>query len=210
MHFKKKDLINRIKERKAKLVLVAKKLKRHFVGIDDVIDSIMKNIEVWYVMPEIMTRPAIVNLWGMTGVGKTDLVRRLVSALGFQDRFVEVQLTNKGASNIYDRMIEQVLNCSGISHDQQGVLLLDEIQRFRSVDEEGHEIHDYRFQDVWQLLSDGKFSGCSRRKQELIEMIFSNLYYEDLKKAEENDDSDGEGLDMPNDEISITKNTLVT
>ena len=41
---------------------------------------------VCYAMPQVLSRPVIVNLWGMTRVGKTDLIRRLVKALDIQDR----------------------------------------------------------------------------------------------------------------------------
>jgi ATP-dependent Clp protease ATP-binding subunit ClpA len=69
-------------------------LKQHFVGIDETIDDLLNYIQIWYLMPEVLTRPIIVNLWGMTGIGKTDLVRRLVKCLSFQDRFVEIELSN--------------------------------------------------------------------------------------------------------------------
>jgi ATP-dependent Clp protease ATP-binding subunit ClpA len=75
---KTEETLKRIKSRRKALQKIAKELKGDFVGLDEIIDEIIRNIEVWYVMPEVITRPVIVNLWGMTGVGKTDLVRRLV------------------------------------------------------------------------------------------------------------------------------------
>jgi cell division protease FtsH len=84
----------RLRERRAGLELLRVKLKEDFVGIDEIIDSLLDYIQVWYLMPEILTRPIIVCLWGMTGVGKTDLVRKLVHYLDFQERFAEVELGN--------------------------------------------------------------------------------------------------------------------
>lgn len=187
----RQELLARIEQRRAKLHQVAEELKKHFVGLDTIIDKIMGNIEVWYIFPEIISHPVIINLWGMTGVGKTDLVRRLVRALNFSDSFVEVQLTNKGSSSdIYSSSIQSILGSSNLEPENPGILLLDEIQRFRSVDEHGTEIHDYRFQDVWMLLSDGRFSGATNGKERLFEMLFDYKYWEDYRASEEDENDD--------------------
>jgi cell division protease FtsH len=82
-----------IQARKTELETAKTALKQYFVGIDKIIDELMDCIQVWYLMPELLKRPVIINLWGMTGVGKTDLVRQLVKHLHFQDRFAEVELS---------------------------------------------------------------------------------------------------------------------
>jgi ATP-dependent Lon protease len=86
--------IESISARQAALDRAAIFLKEQFVGIDEVIDSLLEYIQIWYLGPELLTRPIIVNLWGVTGVGKTDLVRKLVKFLDMQDRFAEVELSN--------------------------------------------------------------------------------------------------------------------
>jgi cell division protease FtsH len=178
-------LIDRISERQAKLADAAKSLKEHFVGLDDVIDKIAQSIEAWYCMPELLTRPTIVCLWGLTGIGKTDLVRRLVKLLSFEDSFVEIQMTNKGSSsNTYANTLQGLLSNSNVCPEEPGILLLDEIQRFRSVDDEGKEIHDYHFQDLWMLLSDGSFGSASDNKQQLIELLMEAVYWEDYHAAQ--------------------------
>ena len=86
-----------INYRKEKLNMIAAKLKEDFVGLDDCIDKIIGSISAWYCMPEILTRPTIVCLWGLTGVGKTDLVRKLVRYMEMVDNFVEIQMANNGS-----------------------------------------------------------------------------------------------------------------
>jgi hypothetical protein len=176
-------MFDRIASRKKKLVSAADKLKAHFVGIDHVIDRIMKNIEAWYCMPELMSRPTICCLWGLTGIGKTDLVRRLVTYLELTDSFVEIQMTNKGSSQHYSSTLQRLLQSSNLGPEDTGVLLLDEIQRFRSVNEDGKEIHDYNFQDLWMMLSDGSFGSASDNKQEVMEMLLDAIYYDDLSRS---------------------------
>ncbi|WP_438452428.1 hypothetical protein, partial [Listeria monocytogenes] len=61
--------------------------------------------------------------------------------------------------------------------------LLDEMQRFRTIDDAGNEVKVERYQDVWTLLSDGKFSSDSTVFAE-IEMMLA--YRENsVRKIEE-------------------------
>lgn len=191
------DLLKKIDDGLSRLQDISKQLKDHFVGLDPIIDKIIANIEVWYTMPELLTRPIIINLWGLTGVGKTDLVRRLVRGMGFSDSFVEVQLTNKGsAADMISTSIQSVLEYSNVEPCRPGVLLLDEMQRFRSVDENGNEIHDYKFQDVWALLSDGKFGGDASNKDRIMQFMFDAMYWEDeMAVEEENEEEPVENTD---------------
>lgn len=187
-----KELITRINKRRADLEKASKNLKKKFVGIDKIIDSVIENINVWYIMPELVTRPTIVNLWGMTGVGKTDLIRTLVKELQFGDRFLEIQLTNKG--DIFYNSIQKCLGNSSIEYDEPGIILLDEVQRFRTIDQQGLEIHDCKFQDLWMLLSDGCFSTSGDSKSDLLELLFGDSFYEQYD-AEADEDADSEDRD---------------
>ena len=185
-------LLPRIKERRNQLFAAGEELKKHFVGLDDIIDRVLKHIEVWYCMPELIRRPIIVCLWGMTGVGKTDLVRRLVSLLNFNDRFLEVQLTTK--NGIYSSEIsslETLMDASSLESETAGILLLDEIQRFRSLSENGEAIFDYKFQDVWTLLSDGKFSAKIDTKTRIMDLLYRSMYSASFSSNDDEDDDDG-------------------
>jgi cell division protease FtsH len=86
------QLSTHIAERSAHLGRVSAELKTELFGIDDVIDQVIDAVRAWYVLPEIITRPVIVNLWGLTGTCKTQLTRSLAKKLGFYDRLIEVQM----------------------------------------------------------------------------------------------------------------------
>jgi len=172
------NLVSRIRSRQRKLQRAKKELKKHFVGIDDIIDRVIKDIETWYVMPELLSRPSIICLWGPTGVGKTDLVRRLVKLLEVQDRFCELTLSNKGCPSYpWSNSIGSILRNSHLESGSSSVVLMDEIQAFRTIDEEGHDIHDCKFKDVWTLLSDGKLP-----YQVEVESLMSMLW--DIQRRE--------------------------
>ena len=156
-----KDLI---RERRHTLDQIKTRLKDDFVGIDDIIDSLLDYIQIWYLMPEILTRPIVVCLWGMTGVGKTDLVRRLVRYLSYQDRFTEIELGNSDSTSYYSS-VAAILDRNGITDGQPAIVLFDEIQRFNTIEPDGSPVPNTKFTDFWELLSDGRLA--KREKDDL-------------------------------------------
>lgn len=143
--------------RQQALAQAAVQLKAELFGIDDAIDRVIDAIRAWYVLPQLITRPVIVCLWGLTGTGKTQLTRRLAQLLGFYDRFVEVQMDGFSHGASYrSSSISGMLADSGITEGLPGMLVLDEFQRFRTVDTKGADVKVERYQDVWTLLSDGR------------------------------------------------------
>lgn len=144
-------------ERQAKIASATAQLKAELFGIDDVIDRVVHAIRAWYVLPELIHRPVIVCLWGLTGTGKTQLTRRLAQLLGFYDRFMEVQMDGfSNGAGYRSTTISGMLSDSGITEGAPGMLVLDEFQRFRTTDIKGADVKVERYQDVWTLLSDGR------------------------------------------------------
>lgn len=151
-------LREQLAQRNQQLQEIAAQLKTELFGIDPVIDRVVDSVRAWYVLPELVTRPVIVCLWGLTGTGKTQLVRRLAQLLGYYDRFVEVQMDgfSNGASWRGAQSISGMLAQSGVREGEPGILALDEFQRFRTIDNKRGEVRVERYQDVWALLSDGR------------------------------------------------------
>ena len=174
-----------IAQRQRKLEKVRKELKQEFVGIDAIIDELITYIQIWYLMPEVLVRPVIVNLWGMTGVGKTDLVRKLVKKLAYQDRFAEVELSNSENSSYYSwrNSVAGMLESSGLNDGQPAIVLFDEIQRFNTLDAEGKPILNDRFQDFWELLSDGRLA--RRDTKEDISTYLDNYLYSTAQRRKQ-------------------------
>jgi cell division protease FtsH len=183
--------------RSLRLAEIASELKAELVGIDGAIDRAIESVRAWYVLPEIITRPVIVCLWGLTGTGKTQLTRLMARKLGFYDRFVEVQMD--GFSNGYasGNTLSGLLCESGIEEGAPGILVLDEFQRFRTIDALGEDIKVERYMDVWALLSDGRLSPSIAFIAELERSIADALYYEDRKKSRKDDGLKTKGKDAP-------------
>lgn len=155
---KPREWRQQLTQRHQHLQSVAAQLKQELFGIDDIIDRVIESVRAWYVLPELVTRPVIVCLWGLTGTGKTQLVRRLTQLLGFYDRFVEVQMDgfSNGAGSRGPQTLSGMLTSSGIREGEPGILALDEFQRYRTIDQKRNDVKVERYQDVWTLLSDGR------------------------------------------------------
>ncbi len=160
-------------EKKKQLEAAKISLKAHFIGIDGIIDSLIEYIQIWYLVPDILVRPIIINLWGMTGVGKTDLIRRLVKLLNFQDKFIEVELNNTDNTS-WIGSVSAFLERNELNDEQPKILLFDEIQRFNTLDVHGQPLDSTKFADFWELLSDGKLSKKERNE---IDSFINNAIF---------------------------------
>lgn len=137
-------------------------LKREFVGLDDIIDQLGASVYAWYVTPEIITRPTIVSIWGMTGTGKTSVVKRLISLLYLDDVRIsfdcgECRDNNKSIST-------DIMDTFGKSEESEGdrfsgsnslVFMFDEFQYARTINESGEEEVAPSLRPIWSILDSG-------------------------------------------------------
>lgn len=161
-------LIPKTKElRQKKLDEVVKVLKTEFVGLDEIIESIKKSITPWYVTPEIIERPVVISLWGLTGTGKTSVVRRLTTLLGLTGKtvFFDCGLeANESSSSSIAEKIEEVFDCdddldsisSGYEKFGSAVFVFDEFQYARTIDEHGDELIKSPLRPIWTIMDSGK------------------------------------------------------
>lgn len=184
-----------IGSRSERLRQIAAELKTELFGIDEVIDRVIDAVRAWYVLPDIITRPVIVNLWGLTGTGKTQLTRSLAKKLGFYDRLIEVQMD--GFSNGGGNTVSAMLSESGIVQGTPGILVLDEFQRFRTVDRDGKDRKVERYMDVWTLLSDGKLPPNFSFLGELEMKLAEAAYWEERKRIKSLFGDEEEDDDIP-------------
>lgn len=155
-----------IKKKKERLENAKTILKEKFFGIDDVIDKFISSVESWYLFPEFRSRPLIINLWGITGVGKTALVREFAMLLGMENKYCEISKT-------YDDLwtLSGALSDSGITYDTNGILFIDEFQQLKTKNEKDEEIDQSEVPDLWTFLSDGTFPVPFNMKSQIESLI---------------------------------------
>lgn len=148
--------MDNIIERKERLEAARVALKKEFVGIDDQIDDVIELVHAWYCFPEGQMRPTVVNLVGMTGVGKTSLIERLFELLDIVNSYYKFDMGyySNNAENLKYELSKKVR-----SYDNNPIcFVLDEFQLCRSISDEGAEIDRGNFRPIWDLLDHGKIS----------------------------------------------------
>jgi hypothetical protein len=138
-----------IQAQRNQLQYVAQQLKSEFIGLDSIIDQIIEGVTAWACVPGVQERPTIISLWGLTGVGKSSLVRRLAELMLWTDRLTVFDCGELKASNSLGNRLRQ--------YHQDGTLaapifLLDEFQRGFTV-EEGKEVYGDGL--LWDWLDTG-------------------------------------------------------
>lgn len=150
-----KDYKAYLHERRQLLDATIAQLKKEFVGIHRVIDQIAEAMGGWFFFPEMQDRPVIINLWGLTGIGKTSLVKRLAQLLKMEERYYRFDL---GESTNSDYSIQETFKeIYENSNEQPFILGLDEFQLARTINEDREEVDKASSRAIWDLLDSGKF-----------------------------------------------------
>lgn len=144
-----------IREKQQQLLQAGDQLKREFVGIDSVIDRVTNAVSAWWLFPDLQERPLIINLWGLTGVGKTSLIKRLSQLLDYHKKYYHFDLGHKEG-----RTFKVQSRLESIYERDNGypvILALDEFQHARTLDRQDIERRDPAHRIIWQLLDTGRF-----------------------------------------------------
>lgn len=133
-------------------------LKKEFFGIDRVIDDVVDTLSSWYIFPYMQEKPLIINLWGLTGVGKSSLVKRLVQLLDFNKYYYPFDLGETSSTpdsiNVRTELEKMHEKKSGFPF----IIAFDEFQHARTISQLGEETNRPFNRVVWQLLDSGMFT----------------------------------------------------
>lgn len=141
-----------VEKKQEELKKINEILKSRYFGIDYIIDKIIEFIEIWYCYDEILYKPTIINLFGLTGCGKSSLIKDLVKLLGIYEKFAEIDLSkppeDSGRFSFYrGGPITNKIYSVVSDTDEKAVVLIDEIQKIKE---------NHAYSELWSLLSDGK------------------------------------------------------
>lgn len=147
-------------ERLERLNQALSNLKKEFVGLDEIIDRIGDSIRIWYLTPEILNRPTVISLWGMTGTGKTSVAKRLVEELGILGSTVFLDCGQEsredGNRTVMDTLSDLLTEDDNLVNDSSNkVFVLDEFQYARTINESGTELIKSPLRPLWSLIDSG-------------------------------------------------------
>lgn len=144
--------LEQMKAREETLLQAQVKLKEEFAGLDAEIDRLVQVIRPWFILPQAQRRPLVVSLWGMTGVGKTSLIRRLSQLIDFSKSYEEFDLGHYSgeSANGGSLVTPRLWRASG----QPSLIFFDEIHAVRTVDG-GMEVDRPQLRELWTLMDSG-------------------------------------------------------
>jgi len=152
--------IKKLQHKEQEIDNCIKVLKQEFIGIDSIIDQVMNNIKPWYMFPELNERPVVINLWGMTGCGKTSLVNRICELLDFSSGVMYYNLAKLGEDNSND--IEDEFRTTIGYTKKNPVFIFDEFQFAASLDQNGKEKEiKTSLKTIWEIIDCGKIKRSS-------------------------------------------------
>lgn len=153
----KHELYREILLKKEALNKISDALKTHFIGLDHIIEEIMGLVSSWYLFPQAQLRPMVINLWGMTGSGKTALVRKLVELLAYEKRYIQIDM-GEFESDSATWFKNTLTDDMDFLHEQPCIICMDEFQFARTLDNNGNELGKDKLRFVWDLIDNGKLS----------------------------------------------------
>lgn len=141
--------------RKQELEQAAMALRQKFLGLDDVIDEVMSLLMPWCLFPEAQLRPTVINLWGLTGSGKTALVKTLVDLLEYRKLYSHIDM-GEFESDSASWMKNILVDDLSFFHEKSSIICLDEFQFARTLDNNENELGKDKLRVIWDLLDSGK------------------------------------------------------
>ena len=162
---------NVIKNRVVEINQIGEQLKSEFSGIDKQIDSIIRYVTPFYATPELLTRPVVVCLWGMTGVGKTHVLRRLSQLMNMQSSYVSFDMGEYSGGFSEYTLRYQLDDVASSVEDGRAMIVFDEMQTIRFIDEHGNEIDRPAARLIWDVLDGSPMTRNTSFSNDVLNMV---------------------------------------
>lgn len=147
--------IEEIKKKNEIVDNAIKVLKEEFIGIDKQIDEIMDNVRTWYLYPKLQTRPLVVSIWGLSGTGKTCVVKRISELLDIEKDYVYWNFASISESSSWEieNQIEEELS----NETSNRMFVYDEFQYAATINPNNGAERDNKsgLKPFWELLDSG-------------------------------------------------------
>lgn len=160
-----------IKSRVLEINEIGAQLKTEFAGIDKQIDTIIRYVTPFYATPELLTRPVVVCLWGMTGVGKTHVLRRLANLMNMQSQYVTFDMGEYSGGFSEYTLRYQLDDIAETVEGGRAMIVFDEMQTIRFIDETGNEIDRPAARLIWDVLDGAPMTRNTSFSNDVLEIV---------------------------------------
>jgi cell division protease FtsH len=109
----------------------------------------------WFLFPYAQLRPTVINLWGLTGSGKTALVKAIVEILDHRKLYSQIDMgefESDSASWIKEIFTDDL----AFFHEKPVILCLDEFQFANTINANGSELGKDKLRVIWDVLDSGR------------------------------------------------------
>ena len=137
-------------------------LKSEFVGLDGIIDEIISSITPWYVTPEVIEKPVVETIVGLTGTGKSSVITRMIELLGLLGRTIFFDCGEESNDSGSSGIVDKITDSFGYdTSDQMGdrlknsVFVFDEFQYARTLNEQHEEVVKPTLRPIWNIIDSG-------------------------------------------------------
>lgn len=140
-------------DRTAKLIGLYDRLRTNHFGIDTEIQRLLDAFAPWYRFAETQARPQVIGLWGMTGTGKSSLIRSMVKAAELEDRTYWLDAGECRDSywlGCFKDRIEKLQTGTPF------ILVVDEFQHARTKENGIEIVEATALRELWELLDSGR------------------------------------------------------
>lgn len=163
------DKLIEVIEPSAELFANAKKnVKEKFVGQEAAIESVFAQMETWYLHPETRKSPVIIPLFGMTGTGKTSLIKEIITELHLEREFFyfdmdkfsgadsktqEMNFANELSQKVSQKEKYGSFELETLVTPKNPIIMLDEFQKINTKKEGKSESQSRPLaQPIWEML----------------------------------------------------------
>ena len=161
---------------KRQLLDVAKtNIKNKFIGLDQQIDQVFDKIRSWYLYPEFHQGPLVINLWGITGTGKTQLVRDICSEL-------QIGLSEQDVRKVMDYHPSELIEINNVRSNKSDsiCILFDEFQSIQTLNADGsiNYEHNKKIVKLLQVITDGLVNeklNATALNLEILEFVLTRI-----------------------------------
>jgi cell division protease FtsH len=129
---------------------IEKELKKEFIGIDREIEELVKAVKPWLFFRKTLQRPMIINRWGMTGCGKTDLIMKMFRMLGLENTTYHINGSQLNGEFPLRNVVHE-----HFMKNRYPVVVLDEFQNYRCKSSMNEEYEKYNSL-VWDFMDTGR------------------------------------------------------